>query len=118
MVLVGHGSKVPGFERAMRRTARALEKRLAGTRVNPAFLEINSPSIPDAVDACVAAGAKTVKILPYFLLTGRHVREDIPAIAKAARLRHRGRARIVLCSYLGFDPKIVDVLLKRLGSAR
>lgn len=102
----------------MRRAARALEKRLGGPRVTSAFLEINSPSISEAVDACVASGAKTVRILPYFLLTGRHVRSDIPAIAKSARLRHRGRARIVLCPYLGFDPKIVDVLLKRLSLSR
>lgn len=102
----------------MRRAARALEKRLGGTPVSAAFLEINSPSIGEAVDRCAAAGARTVSILPYFLLTGRHVREDIPKIAREARARHKGRARIVLCPYLGFDPKIVDVLLRRLKSVR
>jgi sirohydrochlorin cobaltochelatase len=117
-VLVGHGSRVPGFERAMRRAARALEKRLGETPVHPAFLEINAPTIGEAVDACVAAGARTVKILPYFLLTGRHVREHIPQMARAARKRHRGRAKIVLCPYLGFNPKIVDVLLQRVRSRR
>lgn len=115
---MGHGSKAAGFERAMLRAARALGRRLGKTPVNAGYLEINSPSIGDAVDACVRAGARTVKILPYFLLTGRHVREHIPQIVRAARKRHRGRARIVLCPYLGFDPKIVDVLERRLKAGR
>lgn len=102
----------------MRRAARALEKRLGNARVHAAFLEINEPSIDQAVDACVAQGIREIKILPYFLLTGRHVREHIPKIVLAARRRHRGRAKIVLCPYLGFDPKIVDVLLQRLRSGR
>lgn len=115
VVLVGHGSRVPGFETAMKRLARALQKRLGGMPVRPAFLEINSPSIGEAIDACVASGAKIVNVLPYFLLTGRHVREDIPRLVREAQSRHGRNARIRVRPYLGFDRRILEVLVDRLG---
>ena len=115
VVLVGHGSRRAGFERAFRKVARVLQKGLSGTRVVCAYLEINAPSIPQAIDACVKAGARRVKVLPYFLLAGRHAREHLPEIVRAANARHHSRARVMLCSEIGFDKRIVDVLLERLA---
>ena len=93
-------------------------KHLAATgryrEVMPAYLEIAPPSIGAAIDLCVERGASTVKLLPYFLLLGAHVTEDLPAIAAQAKKKFRGKASIELCPYLGYDPKIVEVAKKRL----
>ena len=118
MVLVGHGSRRAGFEVALKKVARAFQKKSPRARVLCAYLEINTPSIHQAIDACVADGARQVKVLPYFLLTGNHVRDDIPRIVGKARRKYRGRARILLCPYLGFHNKIVDVVTQRLREAR
>ena len=52
--------------------------------VQPAHMELAEPSIATAFDACVAAGATTVVVAPYFLGPGRHWDSDIPALAAAA----------------------------------
>ncbi len=115
IVLIGHGSRVPGFARPMQRLARALKKEQRGSaQVLCAYLEITRPSIPEAVAVCVRQGAREIKLLPYFLLEGAHVERDIPRIASAARRKHRARARIVLCPYLGYHEKILAVVKQRL----
>ena len=43
-----------------------------------------SPSINDAVSKAASLGAARVVLAPYFLSRGRHVREDIPALAAEA----------------------------------
>lgn len=46
--------------------------------------KLNSPSINDAVSKAASLGAARVVLAPYFLSRGRHVREDIPALAREA----------------------------------
>ncbi len=79
-----------------------------------AYLEINTPSISEAIDQCVKQSISEIKVLPYFVLGGRHVKMHIPQIISAARKKHRGKTKIILCDYLGFDPRIVKVVKERL----
>lgn len=90
----------------MRRVARKLGARCA-------YLEINTPSIPEAIDRAARAGSRDIRVLPYFLLTGRHVLEDIPRIILEAKKKHPKTA-IRLCPYLGYDERIVAVARDRL----
>jgi sirohydrochlorin cobaltochelatase len=113
VILVGHGSKARGFDRAMKRVAGRLRKGVPGP-VRCAYLEINAPSIAQAVRRSVRGGAREVRILPYFLLTGNHVQKDIPRIVRQARREHGSKARIRLCPYLGYDERIVAVVKDRL----
>jgi sirohydrochlorin ferrochelatase len=109
---VGHGSKAAGFDTAMKRVLRDLGR--AGARARCAYLEINPPSIPEAIRRAVVSGAREIRVLPYFLLSGRHIRRDIPRLVTAARRRWKGKARILLCPYLGYDKRIVEVVKDRL----
>ena len=117
VVLVGHGSKAKDFDGAMKKVARALRKGPFAS-VCCAYLEINSPSIPEAVESAVRDGSREVRVLPYFLLSGRHIREDIPRIVSEERGRWKNKAKIVLCPYLGFDPRIVEVVRERVKHGR
>jgi sirohydrochlorin ferrochelatase len=114
VILVGHGSKARGFDRAMKRVAAALRRGPYRT-VQCAYLEINSPSISEAIRQAVRRGAREVRVLPYFLLAGNHVRKDIPAIIASERKRQRSKTRIFLRPYLGYDPKIVSVVRERIS---
>lgn len=51
-------------------------------------MELAEPSIEQAFDRCVAAGADKIVLHPFFLSPGRHVTSDIPALMEAAALRH------------------------------
>lgn len=113
-MIVSHGSKADGFDKDLKKLVARIRRGREFGAVVSAYLEINSPSIPEAIDACVRKGAREVRVLPYFLLSGRHVTEHIPQIVDESRRRHKKKARIILCPYLGFHKKIVSVAKERL----
>jgi sirohydrochlorin ferrochelatase len=117
VVLVGHGSRVRGFERPMRRLAERLRSGPYAA-VRCAYLELARPSVSEAVDALARAGARRVTIVPYFLLGGRHVTEDIPEAVRLAKRRHRGNVVIALAPYLGFHERLVAVVERCIREAR
>jgi sirohydrochlorin ferrochelatase len=84
--------------------------------VQVGYLECNEPAIPDAIDACVAAGATSVVAVPYFLHTGTHVAEDLPSLLDAARERHPG-VDFRLGAYIGRSPAVSDILADRARKA-
>lgn len=88
----------------------------ADVAVRPAFLELNEPSIPDAIDAAVAAGSTRLVLLPYFLHAGNHTRRDLPAFMEEARERHPG-VDLTMARHLGPDPRLVAILADRAASA-
>ena len=114
VVLVGHGSKARGFEAPMKKVAQDLSRSGRYRDVIPAYFEIASPSIPEAVGLCVKRGASRVKVLPYFLLLGAHVTQDIPSIVASEKKKYSRRAAVILCPYLGYDPRISEVAKKRI----
>lgn len=118
VVIVGHGSKARGFEAPMKKVALDLSRSGRYREVIPAYLEITSPSIAEAIGTCVKHGASRVKVLPYFLLLGAHVTEDIPLIVASEKKKHASQAVVELCPYLGYDAKISAVAEKRLKSGR
>lgn len=51
-------------------------------------MEMAEPTIEQAFDRCVEAGAKKIVLHPFFLSPGRHVTSDIPKLMQAAARRH------------------------------
>ena len=110
VLLVGHGSKIEGSDEAMNQVIDELCKRDSATLFQSAFLELQSPNIPDGINLCIEQGADEVIIVPYFVQTGKHVIRDIPHIIDEAKALHP-KIFIVLANYLGFDSRMVSSLL-------
>lgn len=116
-LLIAHGSRNPRAAVAHEQLCAAVEaassERLGAlVRVRPAYLEISAPSIPEAIDAAVAEGVDSIRLLPHFLGPGNHVLVDIPSLVDDARRRHPG-VDIELAEHLGADPALVDLLARR-----
>lgn len=117
VVLIGHGSKAPGFDRAMKRVGREASK-LLGLPLYRAYLGSADPGIDKAVAALVAKGFETLILVPYFVLVGYHVSRDIRDCVRRLKSRYRRRAVFVLRDYLGYDPLLVRLVAKRARNAR
>lgn len=109
VLLVAHGSRLRSANEAHQQLCSAVSSR-AGTEVRPAFLELAEPSIPEAIDRAVADGAVTVRVLPHFLHSGRHLVEDIPRLVDEAAARHAGRAVVVLEGHTGAHDSMIELL--------
>ncbi len=110
LVVVDHGSRVRRANEAFEDFVHNLASRPdTPAIVEPAHMEIASPSIADAVERCVAAGAKTIVVCPYFLAEGRHSREDVPRLAADAVAGHAG-VGLVITDVVGVSPAMSDVV--------
>lgn len=112
LLLVAHGSRRDESNAEIGRLAERVTA-CAGERfgvVEHAFLELAEPSIPDGIERCLARGASSVAVVPYFLARGTHVAEDIPAQVAIARRAHP-EADIRITDYLGTSDALVDVLV-------
>jgi len=74
------------------------------------FLECNTPSIPAAIENCIAAGAERMVAVPYFLHAGRHVADDLPRFLEDASEQYP-QVEFLMGEYLGQEPLIAKVLL-------
>ncbi|MGA8259777.1 MAG: CbiX/SirB N-terminal domain-containing protein [Arenicellales bacterium] len=116
VLLVAHGSRVPESNSEIGELAARLSRLSHGQRVAHAFLEMSRPSIPDAIDALADAGVQRLVLIPYFLSGGRHVMEDIPAIAQAARARHP-ELNLVVTAHFGALASIPELLSDMVSNA-
>jgi len=90
ILVVGHGSRRQEANDDVREATRQIARRGPFACVEPAFLEIVSPTIEEGFATLVERGASHVIIHPYFLSPGRHTRGDIPFNVHAAASQHPG----------------------------
>ncbi len=117
LVLIAHGSRRAASNQEVKDLASRL-KHSATDRfqlVEPGFLELASPSIPQAIEACIEAGATSLVIVPYFLAAGRHVAEDIPRIVEPVAQQHRHVA-IHIAEHIGASDSMSKLILDSANS--
>lgn len=108
LLITAHGSPRPEANDDIRRVVALIE---GYPIVEIGYLDCNQPDIPAAVDACVAAGAKNIAAVPYFLHSGKHFQRDVPELLEAGAQKHGVTIRFG--DYLGRMPQIDDVLRDR-----
>lgn len=117
LLIMVHGSPRASANADMYRVVERLRDRGAYSIVEVGFLDCNAPRIPEAIDRCVELGAQRIDAVPYFLHTGSHVAEDLPALLDDGRARHPN-VEFRLAAYLGASPRIADILAARAAAAR
>ena len=111
IVLFGHGSRDPLWRLPMETVAARLRTMRPDSPVRCAFLELDQPSLPAAAAELVAAGADQVTVVPMFLGTGRHAREDLPALVEALRAQHP-QVAFSLQKPVGEDGRVLDLIAR------
>ena len=111
IVLFGHGSRDPLWRLPMETVATRVRALKPGVAVRCAYLELDSPSLAEAAAELVAAGATKVSVLPMFLGTGRHAREDLPVLLDGLRTSHPGVAFDVKPA-VGENSQVLDLLAR------
>ncbi len=116
LLVMAHGSPRPEANESILRVADVLRARNAFPFILVCYLDCNEPDIPRGVDQCVAAGAREIVAVPYFLHSGKHFLRDIPALLEEAAQRHPG-VSIRMTDYVGHMPALADVLRDRVRDA-
>jgi sirohydrochlorin cobaltochelatase len=121
VVLIGHGSTLPYNKEVLKEFGRRIEMRGIFKAVQVAFMQLNSPSIEEALRTLAKNGMKKIVAQPVFLADGAHTTKDIPEKLKEAfegAWEELGRdVTLIYAKPIGVDERIVDVLLDRVKEA-
>ena len=112
LLVMVHGSPRAAANDQMYQVLDVIQERRAFDIIQAGFMECNEPTIPDAIDACIAQGAERVVAVPYFLHTGTHVADDLPSLLDLARLRHP-QIEFAMGRYIGASSRLTEILLDR-----
>uniref|UniRef100_A0A7S0ZFC5 Sirohydrochlorin ferrochelatase n=1 Tax=Timspurckia oligopyrenoides TaxID=708627 RepID=A0A7S0ZFC5_9RHOD len=127
IVVVDHGSRRAQSNEALNDMAEVLFQRaqercpnLSLVSVEPAHMELASPTIYDAMRKCIQDNASQVLIVPYFLSKGKHIVRDIPELVSKAENELRKEFSNVqfstqICDPIGVSNSVADILLERAG---
>jgi sirohydrochlorin cobaltochelatase len=115
LLIMAHGSPDPRSNAPIYHVAERV--RAAGRyTATVCFLDLNQPSIPDAIDEMAARGVAHIIAVPYFLHRGAHVAADLPALIEAARQRHPAHT-ILLAEHLAYDQLLLAAIADRVAEA-
>jgi sirohydrochlorin ferrochelatase len=116
LLLIAHGSRVAEANADLERLAAALRARGPYRVVECSYLELAQPDIAAGAERCVAAGAKRVLLIPYFLSAGVHVTRDLEAARDQLAAQHRTVA-FRLADPIGLHPLMAEIVLQRATEA-
>jgi sirohydrochlorin cobaltochelatase len=116
LVLFAHGARDPQWAEPFRAIAASVTASRRDLTVKLAFLELQPPSLADAITELAAAGHGTIHIAPLFMAQGGHLKQDVPKLL--AEIRKRQPAlHIALLPALGDVPGLRDAVAGWLADA-
>jgi sirohydrochlorin cobaltochelatase len=88
IILFSHGSRDPLWRAPIEAVREHMLTLQADALVACAYLELCEPDLPTVSDAFIGKGVTQLTVVPMFLGTGKHAREDLPVLIEAIRTKH------------------------------
>lgn len=111
VLIVGRGSSDPHVLRDMQRITSLVENAYPFEKVDFCFLAAAKPSFQEGLQQILSSHPNQLFVVPYLLFTGRLMQELECTITQLHR------KNVVLCPFLGYHPKLVEVLKQRTEEA-
>ena len=109
LILLAHGSR----DALWRQPIEAVHQQVQAMRPDLpcicAYLDACAPDLPAATQSLIAQGVEHLIVLPLFLGTGKHAREDIPRLLDELRRQHPA-CRFDLQTAAGENPRVTSLL--------
>jgi sirohydrochlorin cobaltochelatase len=118
ILLVGRGTTDPDANADLYRAGRLLWETSVGLgieQVEPAFVSLAHPSVPEGLDRLRALGARRITVLPYFLFPGVLPTRIVEQVAQYAT--GRPEISLAVADVIGDCDSLADLVLERYAEA-
>ena len=119
MLLVGHGSTMPYNKELIESTAKMIAAQTPEFVVKCGFMNINKPSIREALADFSRENIDALVVVPLFLAKGVHIEKDIPGEiglpegTKKGTFALNGKTvPLVYADPIGIDPLLAELMVK------
>lgn len=116
VIVIDHGSRMPAANSMLDDVVRMYQAATGVEIVEAAHMELAEPTLEDAAARCVARGATSIVVHPYFLAPGRHSTSDIPGMV-AAVAPHYPEIYFRVTEPLGVDAIMAQLMHQRVIEA-
>ncbi|WIY82193.1 CbiX/SirB N-terminal domain-containing protein [Propionimicrobium sp. PCR01-08-3] len=117
LVIAAHGTRLAEGQQVCRALVDRVRGMLPETKVYDAYVELDTPTIEDAVATALAESAdKHVVVVPLMIGAGGHVHDDIPGGIEAGRAK-AGVGAVSYAGHLGPDPLLRAAARDRIADA-
>lgn len=113
ILLVGHGSRDPQANQEFETLVAAYRSSRTDFQVAHCYVELAEPSLASALRA-LAKTSNEVVVVPLFLFSAGHVKNDIPVAMATARIEH-SEVRFVATRELGVHPALINLAFERMS---
>jgi len=116
IVLFAHGSRDREWTRPFEAIAAALGRKAPATAIALGYLE-HGPSLDEAVSALAAKGAVAIRVVPLFLGSGGHVKDDLPRLVARVAAEHP-QQKLSLENAIGEQPGVIEAIAEAIAASR
>jgi sirohydrochlorin ferrochelatase len=116
LIVFAHGSRVAEANDAVRRVAAAAAALGGFSLWRESFLELAPPTLADSAAELANLGARRIVVVPYFLVMGVHLRQDLPRLLAEASVSLPG-VELVAAPPLDGHPGLAEILAERAREA-
>ena len=109
LLLFAHGARDDAWAAPFRAVLARVRAQRPEWQVRLAFLELMPPDLPSAAHELVQLRCTHIDIVPLFLGTGGHVKNDLPQLVQRLRAQHPG-TQWTLRTAIGEHPDVIAAI--------
>lgn len=116
VLIVGHGSRSKEAQEGFEKIVQMVKELSGNDQIVGAHMELCTPDMEQGVKTLLQGNPdiKVIKIIPYFLYTGIHIKEDIPEIIEELEKKYPN-IEFKFGKPLGAEIEIAKILNRRVN---
>lgn len=113
VLVIAHGSRVDSTINTINKVVDMVRNEIVDIPVEIAYMEFCEPNIGQGIKTLADKGVDKIKVVPYFLFEGIHIREDIPREIERA-LNDYPNISVEMGKTFGADRRLAQILADRI----
>lgn len=113
ILVLAHGSRIESTKNTINQVVDMVRGKVKEYPIVIAYMEFCEENIEHGIKELIGQGVDHIKVVPYFLFDGIHIKKDIPEEIREA-LKDYPNVIVEMGNTLGVDERLAEVLADRI----